>query len=248
MVVSGMSKVFSRFLRWRIKLKRIHELLWIAIGLIVFTLVVWQLDLDRAISALCYTSGQEWSGMASPFWQLIYKITPWPALLLGGGAFVVLLLGFCWDRLRIWRRQSLFMLLLLALGPGLLVNVLLKDNLAKPRPREVIEFGGQFRHTQFWQQGEDAHSRNNSFPSGHASIAFAVMGPWFFLRQRHRQKARVFLVGGIGWGTVVGAARILQGGHFFSDVVWAGALVYLVGGLLALCCSLDRSPPAANIG
>lgn len=229
-------------------MKRIHELMWIALGLIVFTLIAWQLNLDRAISELFYISGQQWPGMTSRFWQLIYKVTPWPALLMGGGALVVLLLGFRSDRLRSWRRQSLFMLLLLALGPGLLVNVLLKDNLAKPRPRELIEFGGQYRHTEFWQQGEYEQRRNNSFPSGHASIAFAVMGPWFFLRQRHQRSARVFLASGIGWGAVVGAARILQGGHFFSDVVWAGGLVYLVGGLLALCFSLDRSPPAANIG
>ena len=75
-----------------------------------------------------------------------------------------------------------------------------------------------------------------------------MIGPWFFLRQRQKQLALTFLVVGIGWGIVVGVARILQGGHFFSDVVWAGGLVYLVGGLLALCCSLDRSPPTANIG
>jgi lipid A 4'-phosphatase len=229
-------------------LKRIRELVWIAIGLIVFTLITWQLDLDRGISAFFYTSDQQWPGVTSRFWRLIYEVTPWPALLLGGGAFVALLLGFRWERLRSWRRQGLFMLLFLALGPGLLVNVVLKDNLVKPRPRELIEFGGQDHYTQFWQQGAHEPRQNNSFPSGHASIAFAVMGPWFFLRQRHQQMARVFLAGGIGWGALVGAARILQGGHFFSDVVWAGGLVYLVGGLLAICCSLDRSPPAANIG
>jgi membrane-associated PAP2 superfamily phosphatase len=179
------------------------------------------------------------------FWRLIYEVTPLPALLLGVVALGVLVLGFWYVRLRPWRRQALFFLLLLLLGPGLVVNVLLKDTIGKPRPREIIEFGGQYRHSQFWEPGTTGG--NSSFPSGHASIAFAAMGPWFFLRQRRKQMAVAFLVSGIGWGAVVGAARILQGGHFFSDVVWAGGLVYLVGWLLALCFSFDRSPAVAKM-
>jgi membrane-associated PAP2 superfamily phosphatase len=221
-------------------LKRIRELIWIAIGLVVFTLLVWGLDLDLTIAARCYVPGQGWPGLTNGFWQLIYTITPVPALLLGGIALVVLVLGFRFDRLRRGRRQSLFLLLFLALGPGLLVNVLLKDHLTKPRPSELVEFGGQYHHSQFWQQNGSEPRRNNSFPSGHASIAFAVIGPWFFLRQRHSRMAVSFLAGGIGWGAVVGMARMLQGGHFFSDVVWAGGLVYLVGGMLALCFSFER--------
>lgn len=231
-------------------MKRSVELWWIAIGLIAFTLIAWQLDLDRTISGHFYTPGQAWPGETDRFWRLIYHLAPIPALLLGGAALVVLLLGFGVHRLRPWRRQALFMLLFLALGPGLLVNVLLKDHLTKPRPREVIEFGGKYRYSQFWQQREAVSPplRNNSFPSGHAAIAFAAIGPWFFLRQRRQWTARAFLAGGLGWGAVVGAARILQGGHFFSDVVWAGGLVYLVGGLLAWCCSLDCPPPTTGAG
>ena len=241
------ARCHPRLLRWRNELQRIYELIWIALGLVFSTLIAWWLDLDRALSALIYSPGREWLSDSNGFWGLIYDITPWPALLLGVVALVVLLLGFRYARLRPWRRQALFFILFLALGPGLLVNVVLKDNLHKPRPRDVVEFGWQYRHSEFWQPGAAPQNGNHSFPSGHASIACAVMGPWFFLRQRHKQLAVAFLVSGCIWGVVVGAARMLQGGHFFSDVVWAGGLVYLVGGLLALGFSLDRASPPAKL-
>ncbi|MCW5200676.1 hypothetical protein VU07_02530, partial [Desulfobulbus sp. F4] len=38
-----------------------------------------------------------------------------------------------------------------------------------------------------------------------------------------------------------GMARILQGGHFPSDILWAGGLLYLIGGTLALLMRIDRS-------
>ncbi|MCF6187602.1 MAG: phosphatase PAP2 family protein, partial [Desulfobulbaceae bacterium] len=83
--------------------------------------------------------------------------------------------------------------------------------------------------------------RHASFPSGHASIAFYTLGPWFILREKRRKAAAVFLFFGIGFGAAVGLARMLQGGHFLSDVLWAGGIVYLVGGILALIF-----PPAAG--
>ena len=39
-------------------------------------------------------------------------------------------------------RAAVFLVLSLLLGPGLLVNVILKDNWGRPRPGSVVEFGG----------------------------------------------------------------------------------------------------------
>ena len=42
-------------------------------------------------------------------------------------------------------------------------------------------------------------------------------------------------------GAAIGWARIVQGGHFLSDVIWAGAVVYLAGELLAWAWLSERT-------
>ncbi|HBH49073.1 MAG TPA: PAP2 family protein, partial [Bacteroidales bacterium] len=41
------------------------------------------------------------------------------------------------------RRWALMMILTIVLGPGLLVNATFKDNWGRPRPNEIVEFGGK---------------------------------------------------------------------------------------------------------
>jgi lipid A 4'-phosphatase len=234
----------------RFFLKQTRKIFWLISGLAVFTLLVSLLNVDRRIAAFFYiptdtlTVAGHWIGLNHPFWQTIYTLTPWPAFLLGALALIVLLLGLRLSSYAQWRKQMLFILLLFILGPGLIVNVLLKDQLGKPRPYEITDFGGTYPYAEFWQPV--TQQKNASFPSGHASIAFAVVAPWFFLRNRHRRIAKAFLVGGLGWGVIVGLTRIAQGGHFLSDVVWAAGLVYLTGEMLALCFAFDRPLASEN--
>lgn len=227
-------------------MQRVRELFWVINGLILVTLLVWATDLDRSLAALFFLGenplvAMRWHGLTHPLWRTIYAVTNWPALLLSFASVAVLVRGLRDPRYRPWRRPALFVVLLLVLGAGLVVNVLLKDTLGKPRPAEITDFGGSYQYAQFWEPGTG--KRNGSFPSGHAAIAFVVIGPWFFLRDRQRRAARGFLVAGIGWGALVGLTRMAQGGHFFSDVIWSGALMYLVGGTLALCFSFERTSP-----
>ena len=42
-----------------------------------------------------------------------------------------------------------------------------------------------------------------------------------------------FLGFGLSFGVLVGFSRMLQGGHYLSDVLWAGGLVYLCGVILS---------------
>ncbi|WP_018014657.1 phosphatase PAP2 family protein [Teredinibacter turnerae] len=135
------------------------------------------------------------------------------------------------------RRKALFLLLTLLIGPGILVNLLLKDNtVGRPRPQHVVQFGGEMTFAPtFHYSGECA--KNCSFVSGHAAIAFYLMAlAWV------RQK-RVWLVYGTALGALVGFVRILQGGHFLSDVIFAGWVTYFTCVVCAYAFKLPLAPP-----
>ena len=78
---------------------------------------------------------------------------------------------------------------------------------------------------------------NESLPSGHATMAVAVLGSLVVLAWHRRgAAARAAMVLGVaGWAGAVGLTRIYLGVHWFSDVL-AG---WLVGGAwLALCTAV----------
>ncbi len=117
------------------------------------------------------------------------------------------------------RRKALFLLLVLTIGPGLLVNEVFKAHSERARPRDVVEFGGERIFTPILQF-RDQCDRNCSFVSGHAGMGFFFISLAWVFRQRR------WLLLGIAVGAIVGGGRIIQGAHFFSDVVFAFWVVY----------------------
>jgi len=234
--------------------KRLIELAAVSAGLLLVTVFFWLTNTDRfitslvprdlTIAAVLPECNRAWPvGNLFP-WNILYELAPVPAVFLSVSAFFVLLIGFFRVRFAPWRKKAIFILLLLAIGPGLIVNVLLKGELGRPRPRQIVEFGGEHQFTQCWQPG--AGGSNSSFPSGHAAIAFFLMAPWFVLRDGKKRYAEAFLVTGLLFGTLVGIARILQGGHFISDVLWSGGILYLIGSLLELALGIHKDGVAGQ--
>jgi len=212
--------------------------------LIAGSLLILMSNADLGIARLIVEPHNQWPGLHRLPWKMLYRMAPLPALVLTGTALVVFLAGFFKHSLKKFRRQAVFIVLFLALGPGLVVNVILKDHLGRPRPQELMEFGGNYQFVQFWQPGPGG--KNSSFPCGHASIAFFLMAPWFIDRDKKRARALFFLWTGGLFGLLVGMARIMQGGHFLSDVLWAGGLVYITGELLCWFFHFsitDQAPP-----
>jgi len=121
-------------------------------------------------------------------------------------------------------RAIVLLLASLALAPGLLVNVALKEHWNRPRPILVREFNGPDRFVAWWDpRGECRH--NCSFIAGEASGAFWTLAPAALAPP----PVRIFAyAAAIAFGTAVGVLRMAFGAHFFTDVVFAGVFTFLI--------------------
>jgi membrane-associated PAP2 superfamily phosphatase len=121
-------------------------------------------------------------------------------------------------------RVVLFLVSTLALGPGLLVNGILKDHWHRPRPVQVTEFGGDEAYVDWWNpHGTCEH--NCSFVSGEASAAAWMFAPAMLAPPQWRIAA--FAAASI-FTLVISVSRMAAGGHFFTDVLFAVLLMLIL--------------------
>jgi lipid A 4'-phosphatase len=181
---------------------------------------------------------------AAPFpWGALAHLTTLFAIALALTG-VALLVAALRSRGRRSARPALLILLGLTLGPGLLVNVLLKDHWHRPRPRQTLGLGGDFPYVAPFRIGPVG----KSFPCGHSAVGFACVALAAVVDER-RRRARPAVVGGaLALGALLGLGRVATGAHFASDVLWSGILtcgtVFLVDQALRLLPS--RPPDAAE--
>ena len=121
-------------------------------------------------------------------------------------------------------RAVIFLLASMALGPGLLTNVFLKEVSSRPRPVQVQDFGGKAEFRPYWRW-DGACARKCSFVSGEASGAFWTLAPALLVPPPARAAA---ISASVFFGILVGGLRMAYGGHFLSDVVFAGLFTALV--------------------
>lgn len=106
-----------------------------------------------------------------------------------------------------------YLALVLIFGAGLIVNVALKDNFGRARPRDVVEFGGTKRFTPAFVVSSECET-NCSFSSGEGAAGF-----FFMALARTLSRRRTVLLAAAGFGILMSASRIAAGAHFFSDTV-----------------------------
>jgi lipid A 4'-phosphatase len=128
------------------------------------------------------------------------------------------------SRMLISGRAVVFLITTLALGPGLLVNVALKDNWGRPRPGHLKQFGGD-QHFVAWWDPTGSCQKNCSFVSGESSAAFWTIAPAALAPPGWRALA---YTAAIAFGVIISASRLIMGGHFLSDVIFAGIFTFLV--------------------
>ena len=118
----------------------------------------------------------------------------------------------------------IFVIATLAIGPGLIVNLGLKDHSHRPRPVHVVEFGGQDEFRP-WDRFDGACRKNCSFVSGEAASGFWMVAPALLAPPPWRAPA---VVGALVFGAAASALRLAFGGHFLSDVLLGGLIALLV--------------------
>jgi lipid A 4'-phosphatase len=121
-------------------------------------------------------------------------------------------------------RASVFLIITLLLGPLLASNILLKDYWGRPRPRDIVTFGGTSTFVPWWDPRGSCPD-NCSFVAGEASGAFWTLAPAALAPPQWRPLA---YGAALAFGAAVGFLRIGFGGHFVSDVVFAGVITFLI--------------------
>ncbi len=178
-------------------------------------------------------------------WRFLYDFGAIPAVVIACASLAAFIASFRIRNIRPYRLIALFLVLVLIVGPGLIVNTAFKDRWGRPRPRHIAVFSGQERFLRVWEKGDG--KEDHSFPSSHASMGFYLLSPFFVLRKVSPKYAAILLILGLIYGSLMGLARIVQGAHFLSDVVWAGGFVYLAGLGLYYLLRLHRLRDHASV-
>lgn len=201
--------------------------LWmLGLGFICLVLLGTWADADRRFSSYFYApeAPHRWFLQTAVPWIWLYRYGEAPTWLLAVSAAVVWCGG---RRRRAWvryRRACALCVLAVALGPGVLVNGTLKPLWGRPRPHQVEIFGGPRAYQPWWQPGQLGGGR--SFPSGHAAMGYVLVVGTYLVAPRRRPWLRGGVLGGaLTYGSLLGLTRIIQGGHFVSDVLWSGSLM-----------------------
>lgn len=189
-------------------------------------------SLDLYISGLFYTPGEGFFN--NVFFIGMFKYGELFGLASGVVACLLFSLSYLKPKWKKYRRGSLAMVLTLVIGAGLLTNVVLKGHWGRPRPKQVIEFGGKHPYRPFWRPNfHTRHDPQKSFPSGHAAMGFYFLS-LCLVGRRHRNtllfRAGLFLTFFLGGGLMI--TRVVQGGHFFSDVIVSPILMWYVARLI----------------
>ncbi len=121
------------------------------------------------------------------------------------------------------QRAYLFLTACLAIAPGIVVNLILKSEWGRARPRQIADFGGTQDFTPALLIADQCE-RNCSFVSGDAALGFSMLALALVLPAPRRP----FILAAIAFGVFISLVRMVQGAHFLSDVIFAGLFVCLI--------------------
>jgi len=202
---------------------RYELLVWFAV-VCSTSVLFWCTDLDYRVAQMFYQAGpaaQHWPYQQLQPVKILYDYAFPFCVVVGLSLLSISILGHWHAYTRRYRRKALYILLVILLGPGLVVNLIFKDHWGRPRPVHVQEFGGQYAYVPPLKPG---NTPDKSFVCGHCSVGYAFF-VLYFLSQSHKVMYFVLTLA-LAW--TLGITRMTAGGHFLSDVLWSGYVMFLV--------------------
>jgi lipid A 4'-phosphatase len=186
-------------------------------------------QLDLMISAPFYAlmiGDNHFAARLYPPLMLVRDAGLWIGALLIAPALAALIIKLIAPKrkLLVSGRAIVFLIATLAVAPGLMANVLLKEHWGRPRPIDVIQLGGTDRFVAWWDP-RGACPDNCAFVSGDVSGTFWAIAPAALAPPQWRALA---YGAALALGTAMAVMRIMAGGHFFSDTVFAGVFTFLI--------------------
>ncbi|MGN6683243.1 MAG: phosphatase PAP2 family protein [Devosia sp.] len=189
---------------------------WITVGVVVLLLAAC-LAVDRQLSLYV----QSWpEAVQVPLQQATrYGETDW-ILIPSAALFFVTALVAVFTRWRLmrtmlWQFAGIYAFIFVGVGLPSLFTTVVKRLVGRGRPMHFDDTGLFGRVVNLWDW------TYQSFPSGHATTAFALATVLGFLSERWFYPALVL-------AAVIGVSRVALGVHYPSDVL-AGAVVGLLG-------------------
>ncbi len=197
-------------------------LIWVSILGIICLIFFFFPKLDIQISKMFYTQELGFLYAQNALAKIVFALVP----LLTYTAAIIYLPALLYQYFvnKKISKIILYLIVTLILGPGLIVNTLLKDNFGRARPKNIVEFGGASTFNSILLISKECKT-NCSFSSGHAAAAYYFTSFSFILPRRY--STIVFNIAMV-FGTLVGFVRIIQGGHFASDVFFSCLVVLAV--------------------
>ncbi len=220
------------------KKQKLYDFIIPVIMLLIASSIFWLSSYDLDFQRLFWSQESGWFLKNSQPWLFIYHYGNIPALLITAAAIFILTFSFRKQIYYKYKKIAIYLILVMAIGPGLITNAVLKSNWDRPRPRNLLEFNGKYNYEKVLSI--DTSSKGKSFPCGHATMGFYFFALYFILRKKRRKLATITLIITLIFGMIIGFARILQGGHFLSDVIWAGGIVYFTAATLFYFLKLDK--------
>ena len=199
--------------------------LMVYVALTALTLLVFGLwpGLDLAVSLIFFSGRFAADDALARFARDVFRVTPFVVLTLYAALWLLKQNGAPLP----WApsgRAVVFLIATMVVGPGLIVNLGLKDHWHRPRPNQTQQFSGPnpFRP---WYDDDGACKKNCSFVSGEAATGFWMVAPASLLPPPWREPATV---AAFAFGAGASLLRVAVGGHFLSDVLLGGLLTLIV--------------------